>query len=654
MGALFAQPESNKSEPKSVEKNETKSNTTQQTDTQPRDWSKYAPKIDLTINLRQHKINNQIITCPHMIEQDESNPLSCPIYKSMKKYYQFTNEHLDHITEFNHMKKTRVEQVEECKYGRQCKTFKRILDNGFAIADQCHMQLYRHPPRNKIELKQSNANMYSFAFLKNMNNEKRTPLIDLYEPTNDENTKYWNNTDGWLQPLIQEIKANGCESVMTMPETGDSLMSAVEDKMKHMRHIQLGCPLNKAEMLAIILYTGTKCYTLLCKTQRNGDYKTWKWLDLCLYNAIDKIWRREKGSYKLYSGLANVRLQEKTIHNGFFITYTSTTWRKEVALSFIYQYGDSGMLIEMDEAFRNNTFNRCCDVSWISRFPDECEVLMARGGQFLDRWKTRFIDAAKGDLVKNPMEEMKHYDEYVDFKIARTIQPLYNPTTNDKAKYWDNDTGWYKALSEEVTTNGFDGRITAPEVIEKQYTGTYNEEMKLRKDQILAIKLFYDYTDLGHDFASSQRAQNYQKWKWLDLLLYSALWCLSKRQRKDYKIYYPLNRVKIGSEKDKTLIEKMYFSSYYSASPNINVAVMFANNEGLIIELSCKYQRKSSVVCGFVSPYTMYPGESEYVLARSCNITHGAWRADVVDEKKFAKHRGMIQIIKLQDYGYLT
>ena len=39
---------------------------------------------------------------------------------------------------------------------------------------------------------------------------------------------------------------------------------------------------------------------------------------------------------------------------------------------------DEGMIIEIDEKYRNIPYVQCCDVSWISKFPDECEVLISR------------------------------------------------------------------------------------------------------------------------------------------------------------------------------------------------------------------------------------------------------------------------------------
>eukprot|EP01084_Bolivina_argentea_P175391 303739_1 len=136
----------------------------------------------------------------------------------------------------------------------------------------------------------------------------------------------------------------------------------------------MGLPLNKSEMLSIVLYTGGESNYSLCKSQRNADFNQWKWFDYCLYWAIAKLSKRECGLYKIYTGLMDTKLDYKHIDNGYFKTYVSTSWVKEIALTFV---SGQGMLFEIDEHFRAKSI--CCDVSWISKFgTNECEILIAR------------------------------------------------------------------------------------------------------------------------------------------------------------------------------------------------------------------------------------------------------------------------------------
>eukprot|EP01083_Nonionella_stella_P246949 856776_1 len=133
-------------------------------------------------------------------------------------------------------------------------------------------------------------------------------------------------------------------------------------------------------MLSLILYTGCECNYDLCASQRDGDYSKWKWFDHCLYEAIRRLSQRERGCFSVYSGLNNVKLPTKSVKCGYFKTYVSTAWNKDVAQAFMGN--DKGMIINIDKEFKNDDYVYCCDVSWISKFPDECEVLFARSMRY--------------------------------------------------------------------------------------------------------------------------------------------------------------------------------------------------------------------------------------------------------------------------------
>eukprot|EP01084_Bolivina_argentea_P303161 523345_1 len=110
--------------------------------------------------------------------------------------------------------------------------------------------------------------------------------------------------------------------------------------------------------------------------------------------GISKLSVREIGSYKLYSGLNNVKLDKPQISKGYFPSYVSTTWIKNVSMTFIEV---EGMIIQFDEKYRSKTWVDCCDVSWISRFPDECEVLIARSTKYNeDDFKLSILDEHNG------------------------------------------------------------------------------------------------------------------------------------------------------------------------------------------------------------------------------------------------------------------
>ena len=186
--------------------------------------------------------------------------------------------------------------------------------------------------------------------------------------------------------MIEEVIKNGfkydlclqCKENDECKHDDYSLLTVVDEKLNHVRHKRMGSPLHRYHMLALILYTGGDCNYDLCKSQRNGNYDKWKWFDFCLFWGITKLSQREEGKYKLYSGLNKVKLNKKEIKEGYFVTYVSTSWNKNIAQDFM---NGEGMIIEIDENFKNGYDIYCCDVSWISKFPDECEVLFCRSAQ---------------------------------------------------------------------------------------------------------------------------------------------------------------------------------------------------------------------------------------------------------------------------------
>ena len=171
-------------------------------------------------------------------------------------------------------------------------------------------------------------------------------------------------------------------------------------------------------MLAVVMYTGCDCTYAMCEAERDGDFETWRVFSSLLGTAVDALskrdidhriyssypdWGEEGGPTSLYSGeqfflprsvppktsmnvsvspsvgIPKVRLNdrdichEKQIHRFLrFITHVSTSRDRGLAERFMGKEG--GLLIEFQ------THLNMGDVSWISKFPDEREVLYAAGG----------------------------------------------------------------------------------------------------------------------------------------------------------------------------------------------------------------------------------------------------------------------------------
>eukprot|EP01084_Bolivina_argentea_P010031 18710_1 len=306
----------------------------------------------------------------------------CSTYMEVKEYYIFSEQHLNHLHEFTHPYTT------VCRWGDECYAFKRVEKGGNDLKDRCHIMVFKHPPRDLHKEMKDGINSFCL-------NDEWYENIPLYHPTDEDKKESAHNADdGFLKLLIKEVVDNGWKNDLCLTEEDAesddyTLLNLVDEKLNCMRHRLMGKPLNRAEMLSLLLYTGGWCNYFLCKSQRDGDYNQWKWLDYCLHNAIHRLSKREHGSYKIYTGLQSTQLSDRFVESGYFKTYVSTSWVKDLALNFV---DNNGMMFEIGEEFRENAI--CCDVSWISKYgTNECEVLIARSiDAVLNSFECEIID----------------------------------------------------------------------------------------------------------------------------------------------------------------------------------------------------------------------------------------------------------------------
>eukprot|EP01083_Nonionella_stella_P066595 175494_1 len=372
------------------------------------------------------KIKSDELTCNHLRQLKSTNPMECPIYCEMKANYQFTKENLMHLQHYSHFT-DEYEQKPVCRHNGECKAYIRCENGGNRLDDRCHMKIFRHPPRKRqIEL---SKNLHPLTI-----NKKEEDNHSLYYPSEDDKKQY-DETTGFLDALVNEIIDNGFKSDLCLrcgpsdncQHDEHSLLQIVNEKMNCKRHKSMGSPLNKAEMLSLVLYTGCDCNYDLCKTQRKGDYKKWKWFDYCLYNAIATLSSKELGDFDVFSGLNGVKLDSKSVTSGWFVTYVSSSWKKEVALTFLSGSSDEGMLIKIDSEYKRgvSTYHSpgaiyCCDVSWISKFQDECEVLFARSPDGSHIFSLHVLDDSSGiQRVKLDRKDTFHgWVQGVDYYIV--------------------------------------------------------------------------------------------------------------------------------------------------------------------------------------------------------------------------------------------
>ena len=201
-----------------------------------------------------------------------------------------------------------------------------------------------------------------------------------------------------------ETCTHGDHIILDAVSCDHSLLQVVNLKMKHPRHLEIGSPLKRDEMLALLLYTGCDCNYDMCAAQRAGDYQKWRWFDYCLAQGISTLSECETGQFTLYQGLSGVQMLTNVTEPHFLVTHTSTTWIRAVAE--VYTKG-SGMLVEIDKDVKSDSGVDCCDVSWISKFPDEAEVLFSRVGIFLP-WKCQVVDNSKKVQVARLTRRFAH------------------------------------------------------------------------------------------------------------------------------------------------------------------------------------------------------------------------------------------------------
>ncbi|ETO35658.1 hypothetical protein RFI_01403 [Reticulomyxa filosa] len=165
-------------------------------------------------------------------------------------------------------------------------------------------------------------------------------------------------------------------------------------------HKHMGYPLQLYHICAILLYCGKSCNSEFSYDQIKFRHHKWPYLDKILQDAIMILHsheRREETEMELYCGLKGVRLENiKEIKSGFFISHVSTSDDFEIAQIF---RSDQGCILHFHPSMRRVFGIESCDVSWISPFKHEREILFARSiidsvadektHQQLDSWSAK-------------------------------------------------------------------------------------------------------------------------------------------------------------------------------------------------------------------------------------------------------------------------
>ncbi|MCP5010931.1 MAG: hypothetical protein GY942_13200, partial [Aestuariibacter sp.] len=314
---------------------------------------------------------------------------------NLRENEEISFESYSHLQRFRHFsKKERKKMI--CEKAERCPAFIRLENGGFKRKDLAHTFLFKHNAARKTGVLNKMGELNPFIFDEKFDEKTK----GWYRP-NEKEHKTFTLKNGFLLLLIKEMIKNGFSEDLQMrkglkiKDLGNDEMTSenfgllkyVDEKMRHPIHLKMGEPLNRGEMLSIVIYTGCSATYDLCKTQNNGDYKKWKFLDKCLNYAISYLSQFERFEFPLFCGLRDVKMERKIIKKGYFSSYLSTSFDKDVAEKF---KKGNGVLFEFDKAVKGSIYGkesenygaRCCDVSWISKFGYEGEVLFARGDHF--------------------------------------------------------------------------------------------------------------------------------------------------------------------------------------------------------------------------------------------------------------------------------
>ncbi|CAF1272912.1 unnamed protein product [Rotaria magnacalcarata] len=282
-----------------------------------------------------------------------------------------------------------------CRYGKKCYAFMRLTENGYRQDDIGHCSVYFHDTRRGGMTTNDN-----FGF------KKFVSAFQTWDPDTPREIEFWHGNIN-KGDLVKELESNGFGYVMN-PTNGPykHLDEVVQEKLNHPRHIRIGSPLSDEQMLAIILYCGTDAYADMRSDEIQYTMQTFHWGEAAkkqkwpvFSNILDDAIRclneadKDRRPSRVYHGLKDIEVDPKTFNNESraalyqqhnkqhfkYGTFVSTSWDKEVSLSFM---GNHGSLLTID--LTNESNDKICgaDVSWISKFPIESEFLIARSATF--------------------------------------------------------------------------------------------------------------------------------------------------------------------------------------------------------------------------------------------------------------------------------
>lgn len=179
-----------------------------------------------------------------------------------------------------------------------------------------------------------------------------------------------------------------------------------------------GKPLSEWQIVALTLYTDGDCSYDLCESQRNGDHvKKWPFFHYYLNESIAILSRYETHFENIYTGVCNAKLDiSKAGKTGWIAFSTNVSFTSDLNIALQFR-GSEGLIFGLNmRRSANAIFGqfRACDISWISSYPKEKEILCYIASPiqvylknvYVDKEKNQWIVCDEGNQQETSFENM--------------------------------------------------------------------------------------------------------------------------------------------------------------------------------------------------------------------------------------------------------
>eukprot|EP01006_Ploeotia_vitrea_P054909 TRINITY_DN67931_c7_g1_i2.p1 TRINITY_DN67931_c7_g1~~TRINITY_DN67931_c7_g1_i2.p1 ORF type:complete len:854 (-),score=42.88 TRINITY_DN67931_c7_g1_i2:116-2377(-) len=273
---------------------------------------------------------------------------------------------MHHMQEYSH-------PVAPCPKEEQCEAHQRLIegDASHELQDSCHELAFYHPPRNTM-------------LCVDNGDDTLRPLKGLRNPAAGASEQWKRDwySNGRDDPNEQQVALKREITENNWSDHWDATLPFAQRHLDHPKHKSLGRPLNVAHILAIMFYTGSKIqrdmhHSLTSVEENAHEHYSQRWyvLDEILQQAVMKL---SDANTKTTGTRLNVQLfrglnkTQPADHSQRYIwPFMSFSWKKSIAKRFLKS---EGLLLHANPTtqLRSGWF---ADVSWLSKFHYECEVL---------------------------------------------------------------------------------------------------------------------------------------------------------------------------------------------------------------------------------------------------------------------------------------